>query len=196
MGQMNAISLSDDGLSTAIAENNSTPIGRHGLAFLHPTAYEDDRGRFTVTWKGRIAWWQDAEVVSYRPGTIRGLHYQGAMWQQAKLIRVLSGRIHDVCVHLATREVHEIQMSSGSATMLYVPKGFAHGYMTLEPETIVAYKISDVYSPDNEAGLRWNDPALAIQWPAIEPILNDRDASWPLLARAPTNPLRLMGTST
>lgn len=174
--------LPPDSVSWARQGFTSRSIGPAGLALVRPQTFQDDRGAFTVLWRGRETWYQDNEVLSHRAGTIRGLHYQGEMWQQAKLVRVLKGLIFDVCVHLASREVITIHLGP-FGDMLYVPKDFAHGYMTLEPDTIVAYKISDVWSPENEAGLRWNDPALAIQWPRLEPILNDRDASWPLLAR-------------
>lgn len=129
---------------------------------------------------------QDNQSCSERAGTVRGLHFQRPPFAQAKLIRVLRGAILDVVVdlrHLSPtfgRHV-SIKLDSESDEQLFVPKGFAHGFCTLEPETVVFYKVDEVYSPDHDGGVYWADPELAIEWPvkALEAHLSPKDRMLP-----------------
>lgn len=131
---------------------------------------------------------QDNQSSSKRAGTLRGLHFQRPPMAQAKLISVVRGRILDVVVDIRHgsptfgRHVSK-ELSAKSADQLYVPVGFAHGFITLEDDTVVLYKVSNYYGPAQDSGIRWNDPDLAIQWPfaAHDLIMTDKDRRLPLL---------------
>jgi dTDP-4-dehydrorhamnose 3,5-epimerase len=165
-----------------------------GVKLVVPARFEDDRGFFSEVYNAdRFAehglpadWVQDNHALSRRRGTIRGLHYQVAPFEQAKLVRVVRGAIHDVVVDLRpgspTRGRHEaVTLSAGNWAQLLVPAGFAHGYCTLEDDTEVLYKVSAPYAPEHERGIRWDDPALGIDWPvsATEAIVSERDRRLP-----------------
>lgn len=155
-----------------------------------PRRFADARGSFVETYNAaRFAaagiattFVQDNQVHSAAAGTVRGLHFQAPPHTQAKLVRVLKGRIFDVAVDLRAgsatygRWVSRILTAEGGE-QLFVPRGFAHGYCTLTPDTEVAYKVDDVYAPAAEGGIVWDDPGLAIPWPvsADEAVLADRD---------------------
>ncbi|WP_346347906.1 dTDP-4-dehydrorhamnose 3,5-epimerase [Bradyrhizobium sp. 159] len=131
---------------------------------------------------------QDNQSSSDQVGTIRGLHFQRPPFAQAKLIRVLSGAILDVVVDLrrssATFGKHlAVKLDSKTGEQLLVPKGFAHGFCTLQPETVVFYKVDQVYAPSHDGGLYWADPALAIEWPVttVEAQVSPKDRSLPRL---------------
>lgn len=157
---------------------------------LTPRRFGDRRGWFVETYStrtfgpalGDIVFVQDNQAFSAQRGTLRGLHFQRPPNAQAKLIRVVRGSIFDVAVDLRVgsptygRWVAETLTAEGGEQM-FVPRGFAHGYCTLEPETEVAYKVDGFYAPECDAGLTWNDPTLAIAWPisAEEAILSDKD---------------------
>jgi dTDP-4-dehydrorhamnose 3,5-epimerase len=129
---------------------------------------------------------QDNQSISSKVGTIRGLHFQSPPAAQAKLVQVLRGRILDVAVDLRRSSptygkwVAE-DLSAGDAKQLFIPVGFAHGFCTLQPDTHVFYKTSAHYSPENDRGIAWNDPDLAIEWPISQGriILSDKDARMP-----------------
>jgi dTDP-4-dehydrorhamnose 3,5-epimerase len=130
---------------------------------------------------------QDNHSLSATPGTVRGLHFQAPPRAQAKLLRVVRGAVFDVAVDLRWgspsygRHVSAV-ISAEAWNQIYVPAGFAHGFCTLEPATEVLYKVSDVYAPEAEGGLLWNDPELAIDWPAgAGAVLSERDRTWPRL---------------
>lgn len=158
--------------------------------------YADARGWFSETYNARAlaeatqgaVFVQDNQVFSAPRGVLRGLHFQIGDAAQDKLVRVLRGAIFDVAVdlrphapsfgrHVAT------ELRAGDLRQLFVPRGFAHGYLTLEPDTEVFYKVSAYYSPAHERGVIWNDPDLAIAWPlnGAAPILSERDAALPRL---------------
>lgn len=131
---------------------------------------------------------QDNQSVSPRKGTVRGLHFQLPPFVQAKIVRVSRGSIFDIAVDIRRgsptygRHVSLVLNAKDSGQM-FVPKGFAHGFCTLEPDTEVFYKVDNFYSVKHEGGIRWNDPALAIRWPvsATEALVSDRDSTLPLL---------------
>jgi len=119
-----------------------------------------------------------------RKGTLRGMHFQIPPYQEAKLIRCIRGTIYDVIVDLRpdskTFKRHfATELSSENGRMLYVPPGFAHGFQTLEDKTEVFYQMSQFYSSEHSRGVRWNDPAFGIEWPAAERTILDRDQSYP-----------------
>lgn len=132
---------------------------------------------------------QDNHSYSALTGTIRGIHFQRPPHAQAKLVRCLRGAIMDYAIDLRRgspsygRHV-AARLSASGAEQLYVPVGFGHAFITLEPDVEVAYKVSDVYAPDCEAGVIWNDPALAIDWPLPDsgPVLSNKDEVLPTLA--------------
>jgi dTDP-4-dehydrorhamnose 3,5-epimerase len=148
------------------------------VLLLTPQRMEDDRGYFVETfheanWAAagvQSKFVQDNESRSIKAGTIRGLHFQLPPMAQAKLIRVLRGRIFDVAVDLRRGSPTYGQwcaatISAGNGEQIFVPRGFAHAFCTLEPDVVVAYKVDGFYSRECDAGLLWNDPDLAIDWP-------------------------------
>ena len=163
-----------------------------GAYIITPERHEDERGFFARTWCSRefashglspdLA--QCSISYNARKGTVRGLHFQVSPFQEAKLIRCTRGGIYDVIVDLRpmsetfTRHIG-IELTACNRTMLYVPEGCAHGFMTLEDDTEVCYHMSQFYSPTQARGVRWDDPAFAIAWPDLDPILLERDRSYP-----------------
>ena len=158
-----------------------------GVRLLEPKVFRDDRGLFLETWMAdRFAeagiadrFVQDNHSRSMR-GTLRGLHWQ---WRkpQAKLVRVVTGSIFDVVVDVRRGSSTfgrwlGFEMSADQFTALYVPVGFAHGFCVLSDVADVEYKCSDVYDPEGEAGLIWNDPGVGIDWPIAAPKLSPKDA--------------------
>lgn len=131
---------------------------------------------------------QDNQSSSAQAGTVRGLHFQQPPFAQAKLVRVLSGRILDVVVDLRRSlpsygQHVAVELSDADDEQLLVPAGFAHGFCTLEPNTIVLYKVDALYSAAHDRGLNWADPKLAIQWPVApeNAVLSDKDRKLPML---------------
>jgi dTDP-4-dehydrorhamnose 3,5-epimerase len=132
---------------------------------------------------------QDNQSLSAQIGTVRGLHYQMPPFAQAKLVQTLRGRILDVAVDVRRnsptfgRHV-ALELAAGDGRQMFVPEGFAHGFMTLEPDSMVAYKVTSPYEPRSERGVAWDDPDLAIAWPAelrANAVLSARDRQWPRL---------------
>lgn len=168
------------------------------VRLMVPKRFGDARGYFAETWNERAftehglerPWVQDNQSLSATPGTIRGLHYQLEPHAQTKLVRVLTGRVLDVAVDIRrgspTFGQHvAVELSADGLEQLFVPAGFAHGFCTLEPDTIVAYKVDAFYSRECERGILWNDPALGIAWPAYAgAVVSDKDATAPRLAEA------------
>lgn len=165
-----------------------------------PRRFEDARGWFSETYSakaladalGDLAFVQDNQVFSKAKGTIRALHLQTPPMAQDKFVRVLKGSILDVAVDVRRASPTygkwvSAELSASDGRQIFVPKGFAHGYVTLEPDTEVFYKVSAFYSPQHEKGVRWNDPAIGIDWKlkADEISANERDAMQPLLADLP-----------
>lgn len=166
-----------------------------GLLILTPQRFGDDRGWFTETWNAPrlaaagvdIAFVQDNHSMSASVGTLRGLHYQRPPHAQDKLVRCTRGLIFDVAVDFragspAFGQWFGIELSPENGMQLLVPKGFLHGFVTRAPDTEVQYKCSDVYAPDCDGGVRWDDPAIGIDWGVAAPVLSAKDAIAPLLA--------------
>jgi dTDP-4-dehydrorhamnose 3,5-epimerase len=168
-----------------------------GVLEIIPKRLGDSRGFFSETYSRRrmgdagidIDWVQDNQSFSADVGVLRGLHFQVAPFAQDKLVRVLRGSIFDVAVDLRRGSPTygkwtSCVLSAREGNQLLVPVGFAHGFVTLEPDVEVLYKVSAPYAPERERGIRWNDPALGIAWPleGREPILSGKDASAPFLA--------------
>ena len=135
---------------------------------------------------------QENQLMSIRPGTVRGLHFQTPPCAQAKLVRVVRGRIFDVAVDLrrssSTFGRHvAVELSAENRQQLFIPEGFAHGLCSLEPDTEVVYKANARYSPEFARGLLWNDPDLGIKWPidATAACLSDADRAYPRLRELP-----------
>ena len=158
---------------------------------------EDSRGFLSEVYTRRafeaegdkIDFVQDNHSFSAKKGTVRGLHFQTPPVAQHKLVRVVRGSVFDVAIDLRRSSFSygrhvSVVLSAAAWNQALVPVGFAHGFMTLEDDTEVIYKVSDYYSPDYDKGLLWNDPALGIQWPLLtkEALLSERDRAQPRLA--------------
>jgi dTDP-4-dehydrorhamnose 3,5-epimerase len=169
------------------------------VKILLPRQFKDHRGFFSEVYSTKLLkeagvnanFVQDNHSLSVEKGVLRGLHYQVAPMAQNKLIRVVRGSILDVAVDVRRasptfgRHVTAL-VSADNWRQVYVPVGFAHGFVTLEPNTEVLYKVSAFYSPQHERGVRWNDPALGINWGIreSEAVLSNRDLHHPFLAGA------------
>lgn len=163
-----------------------------GSYIIEPERLDDERGFFARTWCEREVKAHNLECkivqcnISFnnKKGTLRGMHYQVHPHAEAKLIRCTKGAIYDVIADLRMdsptymRHVSVI-LSADNRRMLYVPKGFAHGFQTLEDETEVFYQMSEFYSPTSARGFRWDDPAFQIAWPADIRTISSRDRSYP-----------------
>ena len=155
-----------------------------------PKRHSDERGFFMETWNRKlfaengidVELVQDNHSLSRQPGVLRGLHFQTPPHAQAKLVRVLKGSIFDVAVDIRTgsptfgKWVTET-LTADNAKQLYVPIGFAHGFLTLEPDTEVAYKVTAFYAPECDRGIAWDDPDINIDWPDVSGgiILSNKD---------------------
>lgn len=168
-----------------------TPID--GLLILNPAIFGDKRGYFFENF--RMSWFiergidvrfvQDNESSSNK-NVVRGLHLQAPPFAQDKLIRVVRGAIYDVAVDVRKNsstygQYFGLELNEENKTMLYIPKGFAHGFSCLEDNTIVQYKCSQYYHPESEMGLMWNDPLIGIDWRVDNPIISDKDNKHPNL---------------
>lgn len=163
-----------------------------GAYVLEPKKIEDERGFFARSWcqhemeeHGLTA--KVAQTnVSFNPkkGTLRGMHYQVKPHEESKLVRCTRGAIFDVIIDLRPdSETYKqwlgVELSADNYKMLFVPEGFAHGYMTLEDKTEVTYQVSEFYTPGAEKGIRWNDPAFNIQWPLEPVVISEKDKAHP-----------------
>jgi len=169
------------------------------VILLTPKRFADDRGWFMETFHEKryrdlsieAGFVQDNHSFSASAGTIRGIHFQHAPHEQAKLVRCLRGRIYDVAVDLRPESPSfgqhvAAELSAENGRQLFIPAGYGHAFMTLEPDCEVAYKVDAHYAPETEGGVRWDDPDLAIDWPLAdagiaEPVLSAKDALLPPL---------------
>lgn len=166
------------------------------VKILTPEKFGDHRGFFSEVWNERtladagleLRFVQDNHALSAEVGTLRGLHYQLDPAAQGKLVRVVRGAVLDVAVDIRvgspTFGLHvAVELSADNWRQLWVPRGFAHGYCTLLPNTELVYKVTEYYSPDHDCGIFWDDPAIGIDWPvaAENAILSEKDTVLPKL---------------
>ena len=160
-----------------------------GVYVLEPRVFQDARGYFMETWNqadfdkhvGKVTFIQDNESKSSY-GVLRGLHYQKGEFSQAKLVRVIKGRVLDVAVDKRRSsptfgKYVLAELSEENKRQLFIPRGFAHGFLVLSDEAVFTYKVDNLYAPQAEAGIKWNDEDIAIEWP-IDPkdlILSEKD---------------------
>jgi len=166
------------------------------LKLIKLKRFSDIRGFFAETYSRRkynelgikIEFVQDNHSFSKEKGTVRGLHFQAPPHAQAKLVRCGRGAIFDVAVDIRRGrptygQWEGYELTAGNGHQLFVPVGFAHGFVTLEPNSEIVYKCSDYYAPETEASVLWNDSEIGIEWPGVSaPVLSDKDAAAPLLA--------------
>jgi len=167
-----------------------------GLVLVRPKVFNDGRGFFVETYKrsdfekaGITADFVQDNHSRSAKGVLRGLHYQKGAHAQGKLVRCSSGRILDVAVDIRKNSPTlgkwaSVELSSAEAQMLYVPPGFAHGFLVLSELAEVIYKCTKEYAPAAEAGIRWDDPALGIPWPEENPLVSEKDKKYPVLSAA------------
>ena len=148
----------------------------------------DERGFFARMFEDRL--FEEHGLVSHfsnvnnslsaERGTLRGMHYQVPPAAEVKLVRCIRGSLFDVAVDLETRRWFGTELSADNRRMLYVPEGCAHGFLTLEDDTEALYLTTSYWSPEHERGLRWDDPAIGIEWPLEPTVLSEKDRAWPL----------------
>jgi dTDP-4-dehydrorhamnose 3,5-epimerase len=169
-----------------------SPTSIPGLAFVTPSTHSDERGAFTRFYCAEAF---AAAGIRFTPlqanlsrnlaqYTLRGLHYQDPPRAEAKLVHVTRGAIFDVALDLRPASTtylrwFGIRLDAASMTGVFIPEGFAHGFITLEPDSDVLYHMGRIFEPGFGKGVRWNDPAFAIDWPAFPKIISERDASYP-----------------
>ncbi len=165
-----------------------TETSIEGVLIFEPRAFEDDRGMFFESFNkdqfdkatnGKYSFVQDNQSVS-KKGVLRGLHFQNPPYEQGKLVRVSKGAVIDVAVDIRegsrTYGKHiAVELSEQNRKQLWIPPGFAHGFVVLKEDTAFCYKCTNNYSPDSEGTLRWDDPDLNIHWEAANPIISEKD---------------------
>jgi dTDP-4-dehydrorhamnose 3,5-epimerase len=168
-----------------------------GLIAITPVRRGDARGYFAETFRadlfagavGDVAFVQENESLSAKVGTVRGLHFQSDPFAQGKLVRCVAGALLDVAVDIRVGSPSygrwvAVELSAQNGSQLWIPPGFAHGFCTLEPDTVLAYKVTAYYSHEHDKGLAWDDPAIGISWPgaADAETLSAKDRVQPTLA--------------
>jgi dTDP-4-dehydrorhamnose 3,5-epimerase len=174
-----------------------TETALKGVLLIDPEPVRDERGMFMRTWCQRefeahglpITWVQSSISVNARKGTMRGLHYQSAPNEEVKLVRCTVGAIYDVIVDLRSASptyCHYvgITLSADHRRAVYIPKGCAHGFLTLEDNSEVSYCISEFHVPTSARGFRWDDPAFQIAWPASIEVMSEKDRTWPAFSKS------------
>jgi dTDP-4-dehydrorhamnose 3,5-epimerase len=171
-----------------------------GPVEITPMRHRDHRGHFSEVFRadlfrdriGRVHFVQDNESLNISAGTIRGIHFQTHPAAQGKLVRCLAGKAFDVAVDLRSDSPTlgkwvSVVLSPEANNQLWVPVGFGHAFCTLEPNTVINYRVTNYYSPENDKGVAWDDPQIAIEWPDIaDPeTLSQKDRNQPLLAELP-----------
>lgn len=170
-------------------------LGKSDARLIELAPRADERGSFTRTWCADSF---AAQGIDFRPvqgnnsltrvrGSVRGMHFQKAPKADAKIVRCTAGRIHDVIVDVRptspTRgQIFVNELAPSSATMLYIPAGFAHGFQTLEDNSVVEYLMGIEYVEELSDGFRYNDPVVGIRWPEPVTVLSPKDAAWPMLS--------------
>jgi dTDP-4-dehydrorhamnose 3,5-epimerase len=168
------------------------PTALSGACLIELERIADERGWFARTWspqelaaqglEPRLA--QCSASFNHRRGTVRGLHYQAPPCAEVKLVRCVRGAIFDVAADLRPGSPTflrwvGVELTPENGRMLYIPRGFAHGFMTLADATEVAYQMSDAYSPEHARGIRWSDPLLKVEWPGPVEVIAPRDRDYP-----------------
>jgi dTDP-4-dehydrorhamnose 3,5-epimerase len=168
------------------------PLAIAGAYLIDPLPTSDERGMFLRTYcrnefeqhglDATIA--QSSASFNRRKGTLRGMHYQREPHAETKVVRCSRGAVFDVILDLrressSYRQWQAVELSESNHRMLYIPKGVAHGFLTLSDASEVVYQISEFYHPESSDGVRWDDPAFAISWPAIPSVISDRDRGYP-----------------
>lgn len=169
-----------------------TPTPLEGSFVIDLEKIEDERGFFARLFSTEEAGKQGIETtllhvnnsLSVKKGTLRGMHYQLSPRQETKVVRCIRGALYDVILDLRKDsptfgQSFGKELTAENRSMMYIPKGFAHGFVTLEPDTEIIYLVSQSYSPDHERGIRWDDPYFGIRWPEKPTVLSERDRSHP-----------------
>ena len=180
-----------------------------GLLIIEPDVFGDERGFFVETYN--VPRYQDSGIgetfvqdnlSQSKKGVLRGLHYQAPPFAQGKLVQVLQGKVFDVAVDIrfgspTFGQYVAVELSAENKKQFWIPAGFAHGFLALEDDTLFAYKCTNVYAKEHDRGVRWNDPAIGIEWPRLHPptggsmvdkgaideyIISEKDQKHPLLA--------------
>ncbi|MGI6199231.1 MAG: dTDP-4-dehydrorhamnose 3,5-epimerase [Christensenellales bacterium] len=178
----------------------ATPTKLAGVLILEPQVFGDHRGWFTETYSQQklrelgveAQFVQDNQSYTARKGTLRGLHFQNDPMAQAKLVRVVRGAVLDVAVDIRRGSPQYcqwvgVELSAENKRQLWIPRGFAHGFVTLTDDVEFVYKVDAPYSPQLDRGVRFNDPAIGVDWGLDDPILSDKDRQSPLLAQSDCN---------
>lgn len=163
-----------------------------GAFIIDLEKFEDERGFFARSWCERefvengiyTKWVQTNISLSYKKGTLRGMHYRAAPYTEEKLVRCINGMIHDVILDLRPKSLTyrkwiSVELSAKNRKMIYIPKDFAHGFITMVDNCEVFYMMSEYYLPGFDRGIRWNDPSFSINWPFEPKVISDRDKSYP-----------------
>jgi dTDP-4-dehydrorhamnose 3,5-epimerase len=163
-----------------------------GAFVVEPERLPDERGFFARTWCerefqahiGEVRFVQCNISFNIRRGTLRGMHYQASPFEEARLVRCAMGAIYDVIIDLrpnseSFKKWFAIELTAEDRRMLYVPKGFAHGFVTLQDRTEVFYQMSEFFRPEYARGVRWNDPAFSVDWPVEVRVMSQRDRDCP-----------------
>ena len=166
---------------------------------IEPQVFGDHRGWFMESWSQRkmeeaglhYTFVQDNQSYSAKKGTLRGLHFQNGEASQAKLVRCIRGAVLDVAVDLRKgsptyKKWVAVELSAENKRQLLIPRGFAHGFVTLTDDVEFLYKADNYYAPEADGGIRWNDPELGIDWGVTDPVLSEKDTKSPFLKDAVT----------
>ncbi len=159
-----------------------------GAYLVKPRVFQDNRGFFLESYSKKrfeeqeikVDFVQDNHSMSVRKGVLRGFHFQLPPYEQAKFVRVTRGRVYDVIVDLRRESStygkwESFELSAENFLMLFIPRGFAHAFLTLEENTEFMYKVDNFYAPEYDSGIIWNDPILNVDWPIKKPVLSDKD---------------------
>jgi len=171
-----------------------------GICIIEPVVHGDHRGYFMETYSTKafadmgieVVFVQDNQSFTAKKGTLRGIHFQNAPMAQAKLVRVTKGAVLDVAVDLRKgsptyMQWSSVELSAENKRMMFIPRGFGHGFVTLTDDVEFCYKVDNLYSRECDRGIRFDDPAIGVDWGIAEPILSAKDMSSPLLEDSDCN---------
>ena len=179
---------------------NFIPTKLDGVYIIEPRVFGDHRGFFMESWSKRAFeeaglfydFVQDNHSYSSVKGTLRGIHFQRGEYSQAKLVRCVRGAVLDVAVDLRKgsptyKQWTGTELSAENKRMLFIPRGFGHGFVTLTDDVEFCYKVDNLYSKECDRGIRFNDPAIGVDWGVTEPVLSQKDTTSPMLADSDCN---------